>query len=205
VQAAFKCQHGQPVLSLLITNQGPTAANSVTVFSNTAGVTVSPQTTTQTFPQNSQVQIPLAVTGAVPGQTISLTVNLNGPIDPKTGISSWCCTSTVTVNYPRTACSGTLEGGIFNDLNRDGLPDSLENGLSGWTVTLTDGKGTIRTTTSDAFGTYHFEDVAPGPYRLFVQPLRGWRSTLPEGGVFTVNVKGQLDRTFDFGFVKTQP
>jgi serine-aspartate repeat-containing protein C/D/E len=111
----------------------------------------------------------------------------------------------VTVTYPKTACPTQLGGWLFNDLNRNSLRDSLEDGLSGWTATLTDGKGMPRTTTSDARGTYSFENVEQGTYRLSVQPPRGWRSTIPEAGVYTVTVAGPPNRTFDFGFVKTQP
>jgi hypothetical protein len=200
----FTCQHGHPVLQLSITNMGPTAAQSVMVFSNTPGVTVSPQMTMQTFPQNTPVIIPLAVTGATAGQTISLTVSLAGPINPRTGVNTWCCMATVTVTYPKTACNATLDGWIFDDVNLDGLRDSEEGGLSGWTVALTDGKGTPRTTISDATGTYCFEDVEQGTYRLSVQPLNGWRSTVPEASVSTVIVGGLSERKFDFGFVKTQ-
>jgi hypothetical protein len=205
VNASFKCQQGKQVLQLLVTNQGPTAAAGAQIFSNTPGVTVSPQTLTQNFPQNTQVQVPLNVTGAAPGQTISLTVSLNGPMDPKTGVHDWCCSTTVTVVYPKTACPKQVDGELFHDLNRNGLRDSLENGLSGWTATLTDGKGTPLTTISDANGTYRFENVEPGTYRLAVQAQRGWRSTVPETGVYTVTAGGALERRFDFGFVKTQP
>lgn len=205
LKAVFKCQNGQQVLQLLVKNQGPTAAQSVQVVSNTPGVTVSPQTITQTFQQNTQVAIPLMVTGASPGQAISLTVSMTGPLDPKTGVNSWCCTSTVTVTYPKTACPTQLGGWLFNDLNRNGLRDSLEDGLSAWTLTLSDGKGTPRTTTSDARGTYSFENIEQGTYRLSVQPNRGWGATVPEAGVYNVTVAGQPNRTFDFGFVKVQP
>lgn len=202
LQATFKCKDGRPVLSLMITNQGPTLANAVTVFSTTAGVTVTPATTTQTFPQNIQVQVPLTVTGAMSGQTISLTVSLAGPIDPKTGLNDWCCTSTVMVVYPKADCPTQLGGWIFNDLNGNGLRDSLEEALTGWTATLTDEKGSSRSTSTDANGAYRFENVEQGTYRLAVQANRGWRSTKPETGAYTVTVPGQPDRTFDFGFVK---
>jgi hypothetical protein len=204
LQGKFICQHGHPVLQLSVTNLGPTAAQSVQVFSNTPGVTVSPQMTMQTFPQNTPVTIPLTVTGATGGQTISLTVNLEGPIDPKTGVNSWCCTATVTVTYPNIDCNPTIEGWIFNDMNRDGVRDSEEDGLSEWTVTLTDGKGASRTTTSDATGTYRLEEVPPGTYRLSVQPAKGWRATGPESGVYTVTIAGPPGRKFDFGFVRIQ-
>lgn len=203
VKAAFKCQHGKPVLSLQVTNQGPTAAQGMQVFSNTPGVTVSPQTVTQTFPQNSQVQVPLNVTGATPGQTISLTISLNGPMDPKTGVYDWCCSTTVTVVYPREGCPTQVDGAIFHDLNRNGLRDSGEDPLSGWTVTLTDAKGVTLTTRSDSYGTYHFENVAPGTYRLAGQAQAGWQSTAPEGG-YTVNAGRPLERRLELGFVKVQ-
>ncbi len=205
LQGQFICQHGTPVLSLSITNQGPSASQSVTVSSNTAGVTVSPQITTQTFPQNTPVVIPLTVTGAAPGQTISLSVSMAGPIDPKTGVNTWCCTSTITVTYPKKACLITLDGWIFNDRDPDGIRDSEETGLAGWRATLIDARGRSRTAVSDAAGTYSFEDVEAGTYRLSVQPLAGWRSTLPEGGSVTVAIGGSPPRKFDFGFVKAQP
>jgi hypothetical protein len=202
LQGQFICQHGTPVLSLSITNQGPSTSQSVTISSNTPGVTVSPQTTTQTFPQNTPVVVPLTVTGAAPGQTISLSVSLAGPIDPKTGVNTWCCSSTVTVTYPTKLCLITLSGWIFDDRDPDGIRDSEESGLSGWTATLTDAKGISRTAISDAGGTYSFEDVEQGTYRLAVRPINGWRPTLPEGGVVTVTIGGSEVRKYDFGFVK---
>ena len=201
----FICQHGHQLLQLSITNLGPTAAQSVQIFSNTSGVAVSPQMTMQTFPPNTPVVIPLTVTGATAGQPINLTVNLEGPIDPKTGVNTWCCTATVTVIYPKKACAGTIEGWVFDDLNRDGHRDSEESGLSAWTATLTDAKGTPRTTISDAGGTYRFENVEQGAYRISVQSPRGWRPTLPEEGSYAVTIAGPPERKFDFGFVKMQP
>jgi hypothetical protein len=205
LNGVFKCQHGHPVLQLSVTNLGPGTAQSVQVFSNTPGVTVTPQMTMQTFPQNTPVSIPLTVTGATGGQTISLTVNLHGPTDPHTGVSAWCCTATVTVTYPEVACNGTIDGWIFDDLDRDGIRDSEEEGLPAWTVTLSDARHPSRTTTSDATGIYHFDDVEPGTYQIAVQPARGWRATVPDSGHYSVTLTGSPDRKFDFGFVKTQP
>ena len=206
IKAKFTCKNGKLILQLTVINQGPTAAQSITVFSNTPGVTVNPPTTTQTFPQNTPVTTALTVTGASPGQPLSLTVNLNGPFDPKMGVNTWCCTSTVKISYPTKNCAQTLEGWIFNDLDADGLRDSAEDGLSDVTVTLTaDGQGTPRTALSDASGIYRFENVEQGTYRLSVQTPRGRRLTAPEGGVYTVTVGEPPERTFDFGLVKTQP
>lgn len=206
VQAVFQCLQGQHALGLTITNEGPTAASSITVISNTPGVTVSPQTITQAFPQNTPVQVPLNVTGAAPGQAISLTVSLNGPYDPKTGVNDWCCSSTVTATYPKTFCSIVVRGWLFNDVDLDGVRDSDEEGVPGLVVTLTGLNGTPRRTTSDASGIYRFEEVELGTYRLVVQPGGGGlRVTSPEGGVHTVTVAGPSERTFDFGLGRPRP
>lgn len=202
LQAEFKCQHGHWLLQLSVTNQQSTAAQSVTVFSNTAGVTVSPQTITQTFLPNTPVTIPLTITGASLGQTISLGVSLAGPVDPKTGVNTWCCTSTVTVIYPKKDCPITIGGSVFND---NGGGDYDENGLSGWTVTLADEKGARRTAISDAGGRYSFEDIEQGTYRLSVQAGAGWRATKPATGFYMVTAPGAPVQKFDFGFVRMRP
>lgn len=205
LQGQFKCSHGRRFLELSVTNVGPTAAQGAQVFSNTPGVTVSPQTSLKTFPQYTTVPILLSVMGATPGQLISLTVNLHGPIDPTTGVYSWCCTAIVKVPYPEFACFKWIDGWIFNDVNRNGIRDSGENGLAGWTVTLTGGKGTPRTTTSDEAGAYHFEEVEQSTYRIFVQPAESWRPTGQKVGAYAVAGEGPPERKFDFGFVKTGP
>lgn len=203
LEGQFKCQQGKHILNLSITNQGPAAADGVQVFSNTPGVSVGPQMTMQTFPQGTPVTIPLTLTGASPGQIVSLTVNLHGPIDPKTGVYSWCCTATLEIGYPKKLCLVILDGSTFEDLDRNGIRGSEEKGLSGWTVTLADGKSAPRTTTTDQGGTYHFEDVDQGTYRLAVQPPASWVATSPKTGVYQVTVAGLPERQFEFGFTKT--
>jgi hypothetical protein len=205
LEGKFECKNGQPVLALSVTNQGPTAAQSVQIFSNTPGVTVTPQTMAQTFPQGTPVLVPLTLAGASPGQSVSLGVSLAGPLDAKTGVNSWCCSATLTVTYPKKACPATLNGWLFEDRDRDAVRDSEEAGLSGWTLTLADGRGAPRTTTSGAGGLYRFENVEEGTYRLYVQPLRGWRPSAPEAGFYAVTVAGTPERRFDFAFVKVQP
>jgi len=204
LQGVFKCAHGRPYLELSVTNLGPTAAAGAQIFSNTPGVTVSPTTSTLAFPQNTPVIVPLTVTGATPGQVISLSIMLHGPIDPKTGVHSWCCTATVKVTYPVKVCWWWPDGDIFDDLNANGIRDSGEGGLPEWTVTLTDAKRTPRTTKSDASGKYKFEEVEPGKYRLSVQPPKGWRATMPKGGVHSLSVEAPPKGKLDFGFVKTR-
>jgi hypothetical protein len=204
LEGQFKCSHGRWYLELSVTNLGPTAAAGVQVFSNTAGVMVTPSMTMQNFPQNTAVTIPLTLTGATPGQVISLTVNLHGPIDPTTGVYSWCCTAIIKVTYPNFPCHWWPDGWIWDDINANGIRDSGENGLPEWTVTLIDAKGMTHTTKSDAAGKYQFEEIEPGKYRLSVQPPKGWRSTTLKGGVNSLSVEGEPKGPADFGFVKTR-
>jgi hypothetical protein len=205
LEAKFRCNHGHRFLDLSVTNLGPTAAAGVQVFSTTPGVTVSPSMTMQNFPQNTAVTVPLTLTGATPGQVINLTVNLHGPIDETTGVYSWCCMTTIKVTYPTQPCFWWTGGWVFDDINANGLRDSGEGALPEWTVTLTpEGKGTPRTTKSDASGKYEFEEIEPGKYRLSVQPPQGWRATAPKTPVHTLSVEAPPKDHLDFGFVKTR-
>jgi hypothetical protein len=204
LQGTFRCNHGRWLLDLSVTNLGPTAAQGAQIFSNTPGVTISPQTTNLAFPQNTPIIVPLTITGAAPGQVISLSVMLHGPIDPKTGVFSWCCTATVKVTYPVKLCWWLLDGWIFEDVNANGIRDSGEGGLPDWTVVLIDAKGKTHTTKSDASGKYQFEEIEPGKYRLSVQPPKGWRLTTPKGAVNSLSVEESPKGPADFGFVKTR-
>ncbi|HEV2805210.1 MAG TPA: SdrD B-like domain-containing protein [Chthoniobacterales bacterium] len=203
LEGKFRCNHGQQFLDLSVTDLGPTAASGAQIFSNTPGVMVTPSMTMQNFPQNTPVIVPLTVTGATPGQVISLSVMLHGPLDEKTGVFSWCCTATVKFTYPSFACPWSPDGWIFDDVNANGVRDSLENGLPEWTVTLIDAKGVTHTTKSGADGKYQFEEIEPGKYRLSVQPPKGWRATTLKGGVNSLSVESPKGPV-DFGFTKTR-
>jgi streptogramin lyase len=204
LQSVFKCAQGRPYLELSVTNLGPTAAAGVQVFSNTAGVMVTPSMTMQNFPQNTAVPISLIVTGGTPGQVINLTVNVHGPVDDRTGVFSWCCMANIKVTYPSFLCPWLPDGWIFDDINANGVRDSGEGALPEWTVTLTDGKGKAHTTKTDASGKYQFEEIEPGKSRLSVQPPQGWRATAPKGGAFSLTVEAPPKGPLDFGFVKTR-
>ncbi|HYK00381.1 MAG TPA: hypothetical protein VE974_01405 [Thermoanaerobaculia bacterium] len=106
VRAVFKCRpDGTRYLELTVTNNGPTAGQSVQIVSTTAGVTFTPSFTQIALPPNTPITLPpILVSGAAPGQTINLTVSLNGATDVSTGTYSFCCTASVTVTVPKKAC-----------------------------------------------------------------------------------------------------
>ena len=56
---------------------------------------------------------------------------------------------------------------VWRDDNADGLQNGTEPGVAGITVTLYNGSGTvIGTTTTDAYGNYLFDNLAPGNYTV---------------------------------------
>ncbi|MBL9143555.1 MAG: carboxypeptidase regulatory-like domain-containing protein [Verrucomicrobiaceae bacterium] len=62
---------------------------------------------------------------------------------------------------------GSIGDFVFMDLNEDGIQDPNEPGISGVTVNLVNGSGTvIGTTTTNATGRYVFMDLQPGTYAV---------------------------------------
>jgi uncharacterized protein (DUF2141 family) len=155
--------------------------------------------------------------------TASLT-NLSGAIDPTTAdFVSGVWTGDVTIAVPQDgvvirATDGdiwgdsnafdvktgpTVSGFVFNDTDRDGEYDiGDESGIAGVTVELVRGEVT-RTTTTDIDGSYSFEDVVPGSYRVVETNLAGYTSTTPdEVHIDVVLAEG---KQVDFGDVLSGP
>jgi protocatechuate 3,4-dioxygenase beta subunit len=61
----------------------------------------------------------------------------------------------------------TISGQVFNDLNGDGIQETGEGGLSGVTVLLENGSGSILShTMTDSNGDYNFPGQGPGTYQV---------------------------------------
>jgi hypothetical protein len=85
----------------------------------------------------------------------------------------------------------SVSGNVFNDYNGDGIRQSNEPGLAGWTVFLeTDGDGVLDSgepfAMTDAAGNYTLPNVGPGTYSLVEVLQDGWKQTAPAGGSFSI-------------------
>ena len=79
----------------------------------------------------------------------------------------------------------SVSGAIYSDLNGNGLRNTGEPGLSGWTVNLENAHGNIvATTTTDSNGNYSFGGLFPGTFEIaeVVQP--NWVQTQPQYPTF---------------------
>ena len=95
--------------------------------------------------------------------------------------------------------SGTLCGHKFSDLNRNGIADGPETGLSGWTIVL-NGPGGPYTATTDVNGAYCFTNLGPGAYTISEIGQSPWVQTAPAGGTYSVPLSaGQTLTGYDFG------
>ncbi|MEA5464589.1 S8 family serine peptidase [Leptothoe sp. PORK10 BA2] len=80
--------------------------------------------------------------------------------------------------------TGAIEGAIWHDLDGDGVRDSNESGLSGWTVYLDQNqngqldRGETSTTTNSG-GDYGFGNLQPGTYTVAEVLKPGWQQTFP--------------------------
>ena len=65
---------------------------------------------------------------------------------------------------------------VFEDLDADGVRDTGEAGVAGWTVTLT-GSGTVPAGTTGTDGSTRFADVPAGTWSAGLAARTGWRAT----------------------------
>lgn len=95
---------------------------------------------------------------------------------------------------------GSISGTVFNDANNNGIKDSGEVGLSGWTVNLS-GDATA-STTSESNGTYKFEGLCDGNYNVSETSQDGWtqtKPTNPSNYPVTINSNNSTITDKDFG------
>jgi hypothetical protein len=201
-QVTIKCRpDGTPYLDLQIHNGGPTASQSVQVFSTTPGVAITPTNSTVVIPANGTTNLQLGISGASFGQPISLTVNLHGPMNE--GVYDWCCTTTITFVYPQVLCPLIdVWGEVYQDVNLNAKRDPREGALPGWTVLLQPEKGEARTALTDENGTFRFVGVAPGRYRVSLQLQPPLRTTEPRNGGYDITASPGTSTPLRFGVAR---
>jgi hypothetical protein len=104
--------------------------------------------------------------------------------------------STVVCTIDCTIC-----GTKFNDLNRDGVKQGGEPGLSGWTIQLRYPGGSVyATTVTDSLGNYCFTGVPCGNWLVTEVHQPGWVPTTPTGaGHSLTTTTGSTTNGVDFG------
>jgi hypothetical protein len=87
----------------------------------------------------------------------------------------------------------TICGVKFEDKNGNGVQDSGELGLGGWTVQVRDEKGNlVATVVTEKGGKFCFERLRPGLYTFSEVMQPGWQQTLPGGtGDYTVQLTAE--------------
>lgn len=84
---------------------------------------------------------------------------------------------------PQNLGKASLGDFVWEDLDRDGIQDAGEPGISGITVRLLNGSGTVlQTTKTDVYGYYNFNNLDPADYIVeFVKPSTYTFSTADAG------------------------
>lgn len=93
---------------------------------------------------------------------------------------------------PATPVTASLGDKVWIDANANGIQDVDEQPVAGVVVTLQNPAGTVlASTTTDGFGSYIFNGLTPGDYRVCFD-----LNTLPDGMIETIAIAGN-DRAVD--------
>ncbi|MCA8988264.1 MAG: tandem-95 repeat protein, partial [Planctomycetaceae bacterium] len=107
-----------------------------------------------------------------------------------------------------TTLAGSISGVVYDDNNGNGLLDTSETGIAGWTVFIDANANRILDptelqTTTDADGNYTISGVLPGSVSLVIQSASSWRLTSPVSGSQAITLKnGEARKGVNFGAQK---
>ncbi len=88
-----------------------------------------------------------------------------------------------TIDAGLKAASAALGDFVWYDVNRNGIQDTNEKGISGVTVKLYDGSGAVvSSTTTDSTGHYGFTGLAAGSYKVGFTNPTGYKITTQDAG-----------------------
>ncbi|MDE9868781.1 carboxypeptidase regulatory-like domain-containing protein [Staphylococcus pseudintermedius] len=117
------------------------------------------------------------------------------------------------VEPPKVEATFNLGDKVWEDLNKDGIQNSNEPGISGVTVTLTKEDGTTVTAKTDDQGNYKFTDLPNGKYTVTFETPDGYEPTKAnvgddaldsDGKTVEVVINNKDDMTIDSGFHKPE-
>ena len=92
-----------------------------------------------------------------------------------------------------------IDGFKFEDLDGDGILDATEEGLEGVTIKLWMGTTQVGETTTDEDGTFSFENLLPGSYKVSETLPSGYYATLPPDAEVEVDLTPGDEATVLFG------
>lgn len=113
-----------------------------------------------------------------------------GPGGPEIGNLSFIISPEIPIPL------SSLGGLKFSDANSNGVRDSGEVKLPGWTIVLSGAAS--ETTTTDVDGRFLFDSLAPGTYCVHEIGQPGWVQTLPDSNYCITLTGGEIIDTLDF-------
>ena len=128
----------------------------------------------------------------------------------RTAPAEECHTITLTNMPSRENLFGNViasgfSGMKFEDSNGNGVKDSGEPGLAGWTIRLKKEGTEVASTQTAAGGAYSFVDIAPGSYIVEEEVLAGWTQSYPATGTYAFELESGIagPTNIDFGNWRT--
>jgi hypothetical protein len=139
------------------------------------------------------------------------TFDLDGIVTAHTAVASLTRgQNRVDVDFGYVFCPpavlGSIGDRVWKDYDADGVQDSGEHGLVGWTVTLIRNGTVLSSQNTGANGSYLFNNLAAGTYTVQVTRKSGYTQTFDLDGLLTANVAtatlgaGENRRDVDFGY-----
>ncbi len=194
-------QDGNPlsgqVVSLSRTGSGTLSASSVTT--NASGQA----TFTITSSSTGSATIQATLSYVLPAGTRF--TKLDGADDQQVLVLGTPQTGTIVATASKTWVSGTvIVGHKFHDMNTNGVQDSGEESLQGWTLRLYKASGSnwnyVATGSTNSSGNYTFSGISAGTYRMQETLQSGWYNTTPNPSAQVTVAEGQ-QATINFGNV----
>jgi hypothetical protein len=158
-----------------------------------------------TLPANVNLNLSTgSISGTPTGSgSFTYTAQVKDSNTPAATATTGSCTVTIA-----PAPVGSIGDRVWSDTNNNGLQDSGDPGLTGWTVTLKNSGGsTVATAVTGANGAYSFGNLTAGTYTVCVAIQANFTETFDLDGRSTANcatgvlTAGQNRTDFDFGYV----